>query len=95
MSVFVVRAFVRMRQMLSIPRDLARDLAALEKKLTDRLDGHETAITEVLQQIMLLLNPPQGSDPEPALPPKQIGFHVREKRATYRTRRQAKSKPEV
>jgi hypothetical protein len=87
MSVFVVRAFVRMRQMLSIPHDLARDLAALEKKLTARLDGHETAITEVLQQIMMLLNPPQGSGPEPEPPPKQIGFHVREKRTTYRTSR--------
>lgn len=75
MSVFVVRAFVRMRQMLSPPHELARKLAELEKKLTARLDGHETAITEVLQQIMLLLNP----SPEPEPPPKRIGFHVKEK----------------
>jgi len=33
MSVFVVRAFVRMHQMLSIPHDLARELAALEDEL--------------------------------------------------------------
>jgi hypothetical protein len=83
MSVFVVRAFVRMRQMLSTPHELARKLAELEKKLTARLDSHEVAITEVLQQIMLLLNPP----PEPEPPVKQIGFHIKEKRATYRTRR--------
>ena len=79
MSVFVVRAFVRIRQMLSIPHDLARELATLEKKLTARLDGHDIAITEVLQQIMLLLNPP----PEPGPPRKELGFHVRERRASY------------
>lgn len=83
MSVFVVRAFIRMRQMLSVPHELAPKLAELEKKLTARLDGHEVAITEVLQQIMLLLNPP----PEPEPPAKQIGFHVREKSATYRMRK--------
>ena len=83
MSVFVIRAFVRMRQMLSAPHDLARKLAELDKKLTARLDGQEVAITEVLQQIMLLLNPP----PEPEPPAKRIGFHVREKRAAYRVRR--------
>jgi len=80
MSVFVVRAFVRMRQMLSSPNNLARELAELEKKLSARLDGHEIAITEVLQQLMLLLNPP--AEPEP--PARPIGFHVREKRTPYR-----------
>jgi hypothetical protein len=49
-------------------------LADLEKKLTKRLDGHETAITEVLQQIMVLLNPPLGPD----LPRKELGFHVKD-----------------
>lgn len=74
MSVFVVRAFVRMRQMLSTPHELALKLADLEKKLTARLDGHETAITEVLQQIMVLLNQPT----EPDLPRKELGFHVKD-----------------
>ena len=76
MSVFVVRAFVRMHQMLSVPHDLSRKLAELEGKLTARLDGHETAITEVLQQIMLLLNPPPAPDQPHDPPAKQIGFHV-------------------
>jgi hypothetical protein len=49
MSVFVVRAFIRMRQMLIAQKDLASKLADLEKKLTARLDVHETAITEVLR----------------------------------------------
>ena len=42
MSVFVVHAFVRLRQMLGEQRDLAAKLAALEEKLTGRLDVHET-----------------------------------------------------
>ncbi|MEI9961912.1 MAG: ORF6N domain-containing protein [Limisphaerales bacterium] len=47
MSVFVVRAFVQMRDLLGSTKELAKQLAALEKKLTDRLDGHEAAIIEV------------------------------------------------
>jgi hypothetical protein len=44
MSVFVVRAFVKMRAVLSDNRELARKLAALEKELKERLDVHEVAI---------------------------------------------------
>ena len=73
MSVFVVRAFVQMREMLGGTREFAKQLAALEKKLTARLDGHETAIAEILQRMMDLLDPP----PPPPEPPRpQIGFHV-------------------
>lgn len=49
MSVFVVRAFVKMRQILIAQRDLAEKLTEIEKKLIARLDIHETAIVEVLQ----------------------------------------------
>ena len=57
MSVFVVRAFIRMRQMLIEQRGLARKLAELEEELTGRLDVHETAINEMLKQIKRLLSP--------------------------------------
>jgi len=80
MSVVVVRAFVKMRAMLTAQKDLARKLAALEKTLTERLDLHERVISDIIQQIMSLLNPP--SEPEP--PRKQIGFHARERLATYK-----------
>jgi phage regulator Rha-like protein len=83
MSVFVVRAFIRMRQVLSDNRVLAKKLAELEKMLTARLDTHERAIVHVLEQILRLLNPP--SRPEP--PPKKIGFHIREKKARYSANR--------
>ena len=56
-SVFVVRAFVKMREMLIEQRDLAKKLEDLEERLTERLDIHETAIVEVLRQVMTLLTP--------------------------------------
>jgi len=81
MSVFVVRAFVRMRQMLVQQRGLARKLAELEEELTARLDVHETAINEILGQIRRLL----GSPPEPEPPKKRIGFLVEEPHVSYKS----------
>ena len=71
MSVFVIRAFVKMREALRRTPALARKLDELEKKLTDRLDIHEAAIVEVLREVMQILNP----SPEPELPRRRIGFH--------------------
>jgi hypothetical protein len=77
MSVFVVRAFVKMRELL----------ADLEKKLTARLDGHEVAIIEVLRRVMDILDPPP---PPPEPPRRQIGFHV-EPEAKPKTKRKKKA----
>lgn len=71
MSVFVVRAFVQMRALLGGTAELARQLAALDRRLTGRLDGHEVAIVEVLRRIMTLIDPPP-SPPEP--PRRRIAF---------------------
>src|ERR1700747_2631921 len=70
MSIFVVRAFARMREALRGTPELARKLAALETKLTARLDVHEAAIVQVLREVMQILNPP----PEPEPPRRRIGF---------------------
>lgn len=72
MSVFVVRAFVKMRGVLTDTRELARKLAALEDEIKGRLDTHETAIVDVLQRIMALLEPPA---PRPEPPQREMGFH--------------------
>jgi phage regulator Rha-like protein len=72
MSVFVIRAFIKMREALRRTPELTRKLAALEKKLTSRLDVHEAAIVQVLQEIMQILNPPP---PPPETPRHRIGFH--------------------
>jgi hypothetical protein len=73
MSVFVVRAFVQMRDLLGSTKELAKQLAALEKKLTARLDGHEAAIIEVLRRVMDILDPPP---PPPEPPKRRIGFQA-------------------
>jgi len=73
MSVFVVRAFVQMRDLLGGTKELARQLADLEKKLTARLNVHESVIVDVLRRVMEILDPPP-LPPEP--PRRRIGFHV-------------------
>ena len=69
MSVFVVRAFVKMRQILAENKELAAKLAELERTLTARLDDHEKAIVHILEEIRKLTEPP----PEPQRK-RQIGF---------------------
>ena len=71
MSVFVVRAFIRLREMVSTHRELSRRLAELEK----RLEGHDEQIQLILKAIRQLMAPPERA-------PKKIGFQRREKRET-------------
>ena len=70
MSVFVVRAFLRMRTLLGDKRDLAQKLAALEKELKKRLDMNEAMIVTILQRVMDIIDPP--ALPIPKKP--RIGF---------------------
>lgn len=85
MSVFVVRAFIRMRRALAGTRELARKLAGLERDLKARLDVHESAIVGILQRVMEVLAPPALPAPRPR---RRIGFGVEEAGAGYRIRRQ-------
>jgi ORF6N domain-containing protein len=80
MSVFVVRAFVQMRETLTNHHELVRKLAELERRLT----GHDGAIRHLFDVIRQLLGPPE---PPPGSSRKQIGFHVREGKAAYRHKR--------
>lgn len=73
MSVFVVRAFVKMREALTANKALTEKLAELEKKLTSRLDVHEKAIIHILKEIKKLMPLPL---PEPKRRP--IGFRMRD-----------------
>ena len=75
MSIFVVCAFIEMRELLGSTKGLAKQLAELERKLTARLDGHEIAIIAVLRRVMDILDPPPPP-PEPERPKRRIGFHV-------------------
>lgn len=76
MSVFVVRAFVKMREQLLATATLAKRLAEVEKDLM----LHDAALRELFEQIRPLLLPP----PDP--PRHPIGFSVNERSGTYRTR---------
>jgi hypothetical protein len=62
-SVQVVRAFVRLRQMLASNAELARKLAALENK-------YDAQFKVVFDAIRQLMSPP-------AKPKREIGFHVK------------------
>lgn len=68
MSLYVVRAFVKLRETLAETKELAQKLDELERKLTGRLDSHEKAILKLFAQIKDLLKPP------PPQPTKRIGF---------------------
>ena len=64
-SVYVVRAFVRLREMLRTHKELARKLAELEK----RIEGHDEEIIALVEAIRQLM------EPAPEKPSKRIGFH--------------------
>lgn len=82
MSIFVVRAFVKMRQLLLAQTALARRLVVLEKTLTRHLASNEAAMVDTLREIMRLLAP--VPDPGPLdKPQKQIGYTAKEKRTKY------------
>jgi hypothetical protein len=70
MSVFVVRAFLKMRALLGDKRELAQKLASLETELKKRLDVHEAIIVTILQRVMDIIDPPLTPQP----PKPRIGF---------------------
>ncbi len=75
MSVFVVRAFVQMRELLGSTKELAKQLAALEKKLTARLDGlMKSPSWIVLRRVMDILDHHRHRRLNRR--EREIGFHV-------------------
>jgi hypothetical protein len=73
MSVFVVRAFIKMREALISRSELERRLLRIENLLL----AHDESIRELYDQIRpLLLPPPEG-------PRKKIGFEAKESAASY------------
>ena len=81
-SVYVVRAFARMRALLGVRQEWVSALRSLEKELGERVDSQEAAIVSILQRLMDIIDPP--ALPEP--PKSEIGFHVKEACGQY-TRR--------
>jgi len=82
-SVFVVRAFVKLREMLSTHKELAHRLVELERKL----QNHDESIQSLVVAIRQLMRPP---DPEP--PKRRIGFLVEEPHVPYKSSKEIKKK---
>jgi hypothetical protein len=65
MSLFVVRAFVRLREVLGTSKEVAAKVAELEH----RLETHDTAICQLIAAIKQLTQPT-------ARPQRRVGFHA-------------------
>ena len=87
MSLFVIRAFVRMREQLAANAEILRRLAEIDRTLLK----HASVLSALWKKLQPLLEPPddqKGADSQ-----KEIGFHVREERARYSVKRRAAKKP--
>jgi hypothetical protein len=69
----IMRTFVKLREMMSTHKDLARKLSDLEKKY----DGQFQIVFEAIRQIIEVEEKPR----------RKIGFIARERQAVYRTGR--------
>ena len=66
MSVFVVRAFVRLREQVAANTAILKRLAEIDKTLLE----HDSALRDVYKKLLPLLQPP--ADP----PKRRIGFQT-------------------
>jgi cytochrome c-type biogenesis protein CcmE len=74
-SIFVVRAFIALREMIATHKELARMLSELEQHVKD----HDQQIQAIFEAIRQLMSPPEKSR-------KKIGFEVKESAAAYSKR---------
>ena len=77
-NIAIMRAFVKLRQILETNRELAKKFSELEQ----RVGKHDEEIDAILEAIRQLMAPPDR-------PRREIGFHVREKAPRYRARKRA------
>lgn len=75
-NIAIMRAFVRLRETLSLHKELAGKLAELERKI----EKHDGSISTLFEAIRQLMAPPDK-------PKKEMGFHVKEEATPYRTKR--------
>jgi len=61
MSVYVVRAFVQLREILASNHELAKRLDQLEAGIQEKLTAHDDAIAAILSAVRELMNPPAPS----------------------------------
>jgi hypothetical protein len=80
-NIQIMRAFVRLREMILSNKDLARKLDALER----RLQGHDVHIRSLFEAIRQLMAPPEPKK-------RKIGFLVEEKAARYGKRNRSRDR---
>ena len=66
-NIEIMRAFVRMRELLASNKELARRVDELEARIEKKLATHDEAIAAILSAIRQLMNPPVPK-------PRSIGF---------------------
>lgn len=71
-GIYVVRAFIKLREMLGTHKELARKFAELEK----HIEGHDEDITTLFEAIGQLMEPPEDL---PLSPARRIGFSAGKK----------------
>ncbi len=76
MSIAIMRAFVRLRELISAHKELAQKLAELERKI-QKHDTQIQSIFEAIRQLMIL----------PDKPKRQIGFQVKEQKVQYKVKK--------
>ena len=67
-NIAIMRAFVRLREVLATNKELAKQFAALEARIEKRLADQDQVVVEILEAIRQLLNPPANT------PKRRIGF---------------------
>jgi hypothetical protein len=72
-NIAIMRAFVRLRETLSLHKELAHKLSELERKI----ENHDENIRTLFEAIHQLMTPPET-------PHREIGFHVKEGSVPYR-----------
>jgi phage regulator Rha-like protein len=79
-NIAIMRVFVRLRETLSLHKELAHKLADLERKI----EGHDEHIRTLFDAIRQLMAPPNDREVH-SEKENEMGFHVREEQAPYRT----------
>ena len=58
-GVYVVRAFVRLRELLASNKELAQRLDELEQRIERKLETHDQAITGLINTLRQMMTPPE------------------------------------
>jgi hypothetical protein len=77
-NIAIMRVFVRLRETLSLHKELAQKLADLERKI----EGHDQNITYIFETIRQMMAAPPEALENPNKE-KEMGYHMREEKAPY------------